>query len=52
MPNKTDIQFKDDLRKELIMYKHYLELLTADKKDELLKMFQEQIDRIEKSLQD
>lgn len=48
----TDIQFKDDLRKELIMYKEYLELLEEGNTDKLKKKFQDNITRIEASLQD
>lgn len=48
----TDIQFKDDLRKELIMYKEYLELLEEGNTDKLKKKFQDNIARIEASLQD
>ena len=47
----TDIQFKDDLRKELIMYKEYLELLEEGNTDKLKKKFQDNITRIEASLQ-
>lgn len=31
----TDIQFKDELRKELIMYREYLELLDKDEREKL-----------------
>ncbi|MDD3339370.1 MAG: hypothetical protein PHS82_10995 [Lachnospiraceae bacterium] len=48
----TDIQFKDDLRKELMMYQEYLELLDNDEKEKLKKKFAENIKRIEASLQD
>ena len=48
----TDIQFKDDLRKELIMYKEYLELLEEGNTDKLKKKFKDNITRIEASLQD
>ena len=48
----TDLQFKDDLRKELIMYKEYLELLEEGNTDKLKKKFQDNIIRIEASLQD
>lgn len=48
----TDIQFKNDLRKELLMYKEYLELLESDEKEKLKKKFNDNIERIEASLQD
>lgn len=47
----TDLQFKDNLRKELIMYKEYLELLEEGNTDKLKKKFQDNITRIEASLQ-
>ncbi len=48
----TDIQFKDDLRKELLMYKEYLKLLQSERKEELEQKFRDNIERIEASLQD
>ena len=48
----TDIQFKDDLRKELIMYQEYLELLDNSDQEKLRKKFTDNIKRIEASLQD
>lgn len=33
----TDIQFKDDLRKELMMYQDYLELLENGETEKLRK---------------
>lgn len=48
----TDVQFKDELRKELIMYQEYLELLDEDDKQKLRKKFVDNIKRIEASLQD
>ena len=48
----TDIQFKDDLRKELMMYKDYLELLENSEYEKLKKKFQDNIARINASLQD
>lgn len=48
----TDLQFKDNLRKELIMYKEYLELLEEGNTDKLKKKFQDNITRIEASLQE
>lgn len=49
---QTDIQFKDDLRKELIMLERFKELAEADKKEELLKELDKEIKRINASLQD
>lgn len=48
----TDIQYKDSLRKDLIIYKKWLELLKSGETEELTKELQAQIDRIEASLQD
>ena len=48
----TDIQFKDELRKELIMYKEYLKLLDNNDLQTLREKFVENIDRINASLQD
>ncbi len=48
----TDIQFKDELRKELMMYQEYLQLLDEDEKGKLRKKFTENIKRIEAGLQD
>ena len=49
---QTDVQFKDNLRKDLITYKHLKELLDADKKEELAKAIEQEIERIIQSLQD
>lgn len=49
---QTDIQFKDNLRKDLITFKHLQELLKAGKKEELEKALQQEIERINASLQD
>lgn len=49
---QTDIQFKNDLRKELIMLEHFLELLDSDKKDELRKAIGREIKRVNETLQD
>ena len=49
---QTDIQFKDDLRKELIMLERFKELAESDKKEELLKELNKEINRINASLQD
>lgn len=48
----TDIQFKDELRKELIMYKEYLKLLENGEYDKLKEKFNNNIERINESLQD
>ncbi len=48
----TDIQFKDDLRKELMMYQDYLELLENGETEKLRKKFEDNIKRINESLQD
>ena len=48
----TDIQFKDDLRKELLMYQDYLELLENGETEKLRKKFEDNIKRINESLQD
>ena len=48
----TDIQFKDDLRKELMMYEDYLELLENGEYEKLKKKFHDNITRINASLQD
>lgn len=48
----TDVQFKGELRKELIMYKDYLSLIENNKIDKLKKKFYDNIERIEASLQD
>lgn len=47
----TDLQFKDNLRKERLMYQEYLELLTSGDTEKLKKKFQDNITRIEASLQ-
>lgn len=52
MGNKTDIQFKDDLRKDLRLFQRLLNLANSDKKAELVEELQAQIDRITASLQD
>lgn len=48
----TDIQYKDELRKERIMYQEYLELLENGEMEKLRKKFTENIKRIEASLRD
>ncbi len=49
---QTDIQFKDDLRKDLIMLERFYKLAEADKKSELLEELSKEIARINASLQD
>lgn len=48
----SDIQYKDELRKDLIMLERFKELANADKKDELIKELDKEINRINASLQD
>ena len=48
----SDIQYKDELRKDLIMLERFKELANADKKDELIKELDKEIQRINASLQD
>lgn len=48
----TDIQFKDELRKDLITYKRYKDLLSANRLEELENEFNANIERIEKGLED
>lgn len=52
MGGQTDIQFKDDLRKDLRLFQRLLRLAENDTKDELIEELQAQIDRITASLQD
>ncbi|MCM1328302.1 MAG: hypothetical protein NC253_02580 [Ruminococcus sp.] len=49
---QSELQFKDSLRKELIMYKEYLRLLENGDSELLKQKFEENIDRINASLQD
>ncbi len=48
----TDIQYKDELRKELLIYKDYLQLLKDGEIEKLQKKFEDNLDRINASLQD
>ena len=41
-----DIQFKNDLRKELIMLERFKKLLAADKKEELQEELDKEIKRV------
>lgn len=52
MGQQTDIQFKDDLRKELIMLERFKKLIEADKKEDALMEIETEIKRINASLQD
>lgn len=49
---QTDLQFKNDLRKELILFKEMLKLLDDKRLDELREKLTDNIDRINASLQD
>lgn len=49
---QTDAQFKDSLRKDLKTFEHLKELLTLNKQEEALKEVEEEIKRINLSLQD
>ena len=48
----TDIQFKDDLRKEEIRIKNELELLENKEYDKLKKKLERDLKRVRESLQD
>ena len=48
----SDAQFKDSLRKDLIMLERFKKLAESDKKEELLKELEKDIQRINASLQD
>ena len=48
----TDIQFKDELRKEEIRVETELELLRNQRYDELEKKLERELKRIRESLQD
>ncbi|MCM1577258.1 MAG: hypothetical protein NC078_00485 [Ruminococcus sp.] len=48
----TDIQYKDQLRKDLIDYELIAELLENDEKDKALELIRKHIERIKSSLQD
>ena len=48
----SDIQYKDELRKDLLTLERYKKLLLADKKEELLEEFEKEMQRINASLQD
>ncbi len=48
----TDLWLKNDLRKDLITFERLLKLAQDDKKDELIEAVQDEIKRINASLQD
>lgn len=48
----SDAQFKDSLRKDLKTFEHLKELLSSEKQEEALKEVEEEIKRINSSLQD
>lgn len=48
----SDAQFKDFLRRDLNSLKRFKELLDSDKKEELLKALEQEIERVNASLQD
>lgn len=48
----TDIQYKDQLRKDLIDYEILAELLKKGETEKALELINKHIDRIESSLQD
>ena len=48
----TDIQFKDDLRKEEIQIENELELLENKEYDKLKKKLERDLKRVRESLQD
>ncbi len=49
---RSDAQFKDSLRKDLKTFERLKELLTSDKREDALKEIEEEIKRINSSLQD
>ena len=49
---QTDIQFKDELRKDLIRYEEFLELINEGDIDRLKRKITAEIERINASLQD
>lgn len=48
----TDIQYKNDLRKERIFYEELLEILENEEYDRLKKKLKTELERVEASLQD
>lgn len=49
---QTDIQFKNDLRKELMLYQQMIELLDSGEIEKLRKLIEKNIERVNASLQD
>lgn len=49
---QTDAQFKDSLRKDLKTFERIKELLTSNKPEAALKEIEDEIKRINSSLQD
>lgn len=49
---QTDIQFKDDLRKDLIMLERFKKLANNGKTEELIEELDTEIKRINAGLQD
>ncbi|MCM1329752.1 MAG: hypothetical protein NC253_09975 [Ruminococcus sp.] len=49
---QTDIQFKNDLRKELLLYKQILKYLDKGELDELRELVESNIERVNAALQD
>lgn len=49
---QTDAQFKDSLRKDLKTFERIKELLTSNKQEAALKEIEDEIKRINSSLQD
>jgi hypothetical protein len=50
--DQTDIQFKNDLRKELIMFKDFLKFIDKNDIDGLKEKINDEIERINATLQD
>ena len=49
---QSDVQFKDGLRRDRIIYERWLKLLNNGNIEDLKEEIQIQIDRIKRSLQD
>ncbi len=52
MPPVTDLQYKDELRKQLIILERWLSYIKENKLDNLQKEIETDINRINKTLQD
>lgn len=48
----SDAQYKDVLRRDLRTFEHLKELIASNKQEELMKEVEEEIKRINSSLQD